>query len=169
MVIKTAEKYMREVAVELRINPIGQLIPYEMYIDMLSGDFTPNWNVNELLKNDYHQGVTVLRFAQFKPDEISDYNVKLRAQENSKLTRKYDKAKMFLCKKPRSPPDTYQAVTNMFAGALRFYATWFGMDSQIKDDYLVSLGILEDLVNFESQIAWDTWRTISWLAGNCNQ
>ena len=73
MVIKTAEKYMREVAVELRINPIGQLIPFKMYIDMLSGDFTPNWNVNELLKNDYHQGVTVLRFAQFKPDEISNY------------------------------------------------------------------------------------------------
>ena len=47
-----------------------------------------------------------------------------------------------------------------------FYATWFGMNAQITDEYLVSLRLLQDMVNYAAEVARDTWLTIAWLAGN---
>ena len=81
---------MAKVGQELGLRPKGQLVPYKLYIEMLDGDFTPNWSVDELLSSDYHQGLTALRFAQYLPGEISSYIKDIKAHEMSKGTRTFD-------------------------------------------------------------------------------
>ena len=60
--LKKAEKYMAEVGEKLSLRPRGQLVPYKLYIEMLDGDFSPNWAINEMTLSDYHQGLTALCF-----------------------------------------------------------------------------------------------------------
>ena len=40
------------------------------------------------------------------------------------------------------------------------------MNAQITDEYLVSLRLLQDMVNYGAEVARDTWLTTAWLAGN---
>ena len=45
---------MAEVGDKLRLRPRGQLVPYELYIKMLDGDFFPNWAIDKMTLSDYH-------------------------------------------------------------------------------------------------------------------
>ena len=99
--LKKAEKYLAEVGEKLGLHPKGQLIHNELYIEMLDGDFCPNWAINEMTPSDYHQGLTALRFGQYRPEEIGDYLTDIQAHEMSKPTRTLDQAKHGKCNNPR--------------------------------------------------------------------
>ena len=54
----------------------------------------------------------------------------------------------------------------MFGGALRFYGTWFGLDSNIASDYQASYNLLETMANFQVEVSEETWRSLTWLGIN---
>ena len=50
--MKTAKKHLAATAEELSIKPRGQLLTHAMLTEMLNGDFTPLWDVDQALPGD---------------------------------------------------------------------------------------------------------------------
>ena len=159
-----AHRMLKEVGDELDLHPKGQLLTPDIFTDMLNGDFTPNWSVNEALPNDYHKGTLAFRFAQYTPKEIQAEKDDREVREESKANRRLDEAKEIQNKKPKAPPRSYDAVVNMLTGACRFYATWTGIDSNITEDYLACIALMADMINTESEVPTNAWLSVVWLA-----
>ena len=167
--MKIALRHLDEVGKDLGIKPYGQLIAYDMFTDMLDGDFLPMWGINEALRGDYSQGISAIRFAEYTPHEIAKHTKEKKAQNDSRNSRSLTEAREIQGKKPKAAPDTYSGVVNMCRGAWRFYATWFGLNSNIADDYEAVVKILDDMANYQSDVPKDSWKTFSWLLINSDR
>ena len=78
--MKIAMRHLEEVGKDLGIKPYGQLIAYDMFTDMLEGDFLPMWGINEALRGDYYQGMSAIRFAEHTLRKIADHTGRRRAR-----------------------------------------------------------------------------------------
>ena len=167
--MKTVQKHMDEAEEETGISPRGQLYTYDMFIDMLNGDFNPLWNINKALQGNWFQGISALQFAEHTPKEILDYNSDRKTEEATKGNRRLDEEKQIRGKKPKVAPSTYDGVMVMFGGACNFYTTYFASDSNLTIDYFAAYQLLKGMANFQASVPTDAWRTIVWLAINSNR
>ena len=49
---------MEEVGEKLKVDPAGQLLPYDLIKNMLDGKFVPTTGLGSALAEDYHKGFT---------------------------------------------------------------------------------------------------------------
>ena len=66
---------------ELGIKPKGQLLQYELFVEMLKGRFNPQFGLGSALQGDYHKGLSVLCFAPYTPKERSAHRNEHKARQ----------------------------------------------------------------------------------------
>ena len=103
-------EHLSETHQELNIYPKGQLLRYELVVDMLKGKFNPECGLGSALAGDYHKGLSVICFVPYTPTERTAQRTKRKAQQMSAPNRQYEEAKEIITKARR-----HQAHTRMYA------------------------------------------------------
>ena len=160
------QEHLEEVGEELRVDPAGQLLPYDLIKDMLDGNFVPTTGLGDVLAEDFHKGFTCIRCAPYTPTERSEYKREQEAHKMSSGNVRFEEAKDMLAKKGKAPPNDYQAVKDMVAGFWRLAATYFGENSNLATDYECVYKLLKLMTNTHFEVSAASWHAFTWLASN---